>query len=205
MTEQIVLQAHSAGPASTWKPFEPLTYTRRKIVGHLGLIEEHCTDGSAFENCQCIEEKHLIKLGAFASEGATIAQDVKEKEFYAWLAPWADKTLDRVLEILDRNNDAEELAMWSQLADDCSEIRHQIQHRTFEIPNPTSTRKYLPHGLTVEEKQSKHLQQVLSRCINKVEQRCCKKHSAILYKDGAADYSQCSCNPVAVCRSTVKA
>lgn len=203
MTEQMVIEAHNA-PASTWQPHDDLKYTRRKIVGQAGLIEEHCTDGSAFQQCQCIEEKHLIKQGALAAEGVTIAEEPKEKEFYAWLAPWSDKTLDHVLEVLDHNNDAEELAMWAQLADDEREIRHEITNRTFQIPNPASTRKYLPHGLTAEEKQSKHLQQILSRCINKVEQSCCKKHSAILYKDGAADYSQCSCNPVAVCRSQVK-
>jgi hypothetical protein len=193
MSEQMVLEVHHAAPAATWQPYDDLKYTRRKIVGQAGLIEEHCTDGSAFQNCQCIEEKHLIKLGATAAEGVTIAENPKEKEFYAWLAPWSDKTLDHVLAVLEHNNDAEELAMWAQLADDMREIRHQVSNQTFDIPNPASTRG-----------ESKTFEEVLSRCIDKVEQKCCKQHSAIIYKDGAADYSQCSCNPVAVCRAKVK-
>jgi hypothetical protein len=199
--QAFILQDQHAQTA--YKPFDDLEYTRRKIVGQLGLIQEHCTDGSAFQNCKCIEEKHLINLSGYASEGVTIALEAKEKEFYAWLGPWADKTLDHVLDVLDHNNDAEELAMWAQLADDCREIRHSITDGTFDISNPASARKYLPHGLTTEEKGSKSLQEKLSRCIDKVEQRCCKGHSTILYEDGA-DYSQCSCNPVAVCRASVK-
>jgi len=190
---QIVLE-HHAQP--TYKPFNDLEYTRRKLVGQLGLIQEHCTDGSAFQNCKCIEEKHLINAAGYASEGVTIAPEPKEKEFYAWLAPWLDKTLDHVLEILDRNNDAEELAMWAQLADDMREIRHSITDGTFNIPNPASSRAYLPHGLTVAEKGSKEIRKLLSSCIKQAEIQCCGRHTT--------DYSKCDCNPVAVCRASVE-
>ena len=162
--EQIVREHHGK---PIIKPFNDLDYTRRKTVEQLSLIEEHCTDGSAFQNCKCIEEKHLIKLGGYASEGVTIATNPKEKEFYSWLSPWSDKTLDHVLEVLDQNNDATELAMWALLADDCREIRHSITDGTFNIPNPASTRKYLPHGLTETEKEDTNLQNLLSRCIKK--------------------------------------
>lgn len=177
------------------EPFNDLKYTRRGLVGHLLEIQTHASDGSAFQNCKCIEEKHLIGVRSKATEGVTIATDLKEKEFYAWLSPWADKTLDHVLDVLDRNNDAEELAMWATLAEDVREIRHEITNGTFNIPNPASTRAYLPYGLTTKEKESASLRKTLSRCIKKAEIRCCGGHTT--------DYASCDCNPVAVCRASV--
>lgn len=179
----------------TVKPFNDLEYTRRKIVGQLGLIEEHCTDGSAFQNCKCIEEKHLIKLNALSAEGAVIASEPKEKMFYSWLGPWADKALDHVLAVIERNNEKEELKMWAQLAEDCREIRHSITDGTFTIPNPASKRKFLPHGLTSEEEINEELREKLSSCIKQAEIHCCGSTTN--------NYKKCQCNPVAICRASV--
>lgn len=176
--------------------FNDLKYTRRKLVFHLGQIQEHSSDGSAFQNCKCIEEKHLIMVSGVAAEGVSIADDPKEKEFYAWLSPWADKTLDHVLNVIDQNNDATELAMWANLADDTREVRHEITNGTFTPPNPAAKRAYLPHGLTEKEKSDKEIQNLLSRCIRKVEVKCCGGPTK--------DYSKCDCNPVAVCRASVE-
>jgi hypothetical protein len=184
--------------------FNDLEYTRRKLVQHLGQIQEHASDGSALENCKCIEEKHLIMVSGNAAEGVSMATDQHEKDFYAWLSPWADKTLDNVLHTLDMNDLDLEKQMWATLADDTREIRHSITDGSYDVPNPASKRAYLPHGLTQKEKIDSELREKLSRCINKVEQKCCKGHSTILYdEEGHADYAQCSCNPVAVCRSSV--
>lgn len=193
LAEQIVKEHHQK-PIS--KPFNDLEYTRRELAGELYEIQKHASNGSAFANCKCIQEKHLLGVRTEAAEGVTIASDPKEKEFYAWLSPWADKTLDHVLSTLDKNSDPEELAMWSMLADDCREIRHAITDATFNVPNPASTRAYLPKGLTQIEKEDSELQKLLSRCIKKVEIRCCGGPET--------DYSKCECNPVAVCRASVE-
>jgi hypothetical protein len=187
---QIVREHHIS------KPFNDLEYTRRELAGELYEIQKHASNGSALANCKCIQEKHLLGVRTEAAEGVTIASDPKEKEFYAWLSPWADSTLDHVLDTLDVNNDAMERAMWGTLADDTREIRHSITDGTFHVPNPASTRAYLPHGLTTEEKESKSLQNLLSRCIKKAEIRCCGGHTS--------DYSTCECNPVSVCREGVE-
>jgi hypothetical protein len=188
-----IVREHHQTPA--YKPFDDLEYTRRKLAGQLGLIQEHCSDGSAFANCHCIEEKHLINVSGYASEGVTIAPDPHEKNFYAWLSPWADSTLDHVLETLDQNDDDAEKKMWATLADDTREIRHEITNKTFNVPNPAGKRSYLPYGLTVREKEDAELRALLSRCIRKTEVRCCGGPTT--------DYSTCDCNPVAVCRKSV--
>lgn len=62
--------------------------------------------------------------------------------------------------------------------------------------DPLGERKYLPHGLTEAEKEDKHVRELLSRCIKQTEISCC---------GGATkDYSECECNPVAVCRASVE-
>ena len=58
------------------------------------------------------------------------------------------------------------------------------------------TRRFLPHSLTEEEKASLTLRRKLSKCIKKTEVRCCGSPTT--------DYGKCSCNPVAVCRASVK-
>jgi hypothetical protein len=154
--------------------FDALKYTRESLAEELALVERHATDGSAFQaGCSCIQEKHLLMIQGLAREGKTLATDQQEKEFY-----------DKVGEA-------------------ARELRKTIVDGDFKWPENPLGRKFLPHGLTEEEKGSKALQHTLSRCINKVEQKCCDGHSTILYKDGV-DYSQCSCNPVAVCRASIK-
>lgn len=174
---------------------DDLKYTRRKLITHLGHIQEHASDGSALGHCKCIEEKHLNMVTGYATEGVSIASDLKEKEFYAWLAQWSDKTLDHVLNVIEANNEATERAMWATLADDTREIRHEISDGTFTPPNPATKRKYLPKNLTQEEAINAELREKLSHCIRKVEDRCCGGPTT--------DYSTCECNPVAVCRSSV--
>jgi hypothetical protein len=191
--EQIVREHHEHAVS---KPFNDLEYTRRELAGELYEIQKHASNGSALANCKCIQEKHLLGVRTEAAEGVTIATDQQEKDFYAWLSPWADSSLDHVLDTLDANNEDKEKAMWQTLAADTREIRHSITDGTFAIPNPASTRAYLPYGLTTKEKESKNLQNLLSRCIKKAEIRCCGHETS--------DYSKCSCNPVAVCRASVE-
>lgn len=72
------------------KDFDGLEYTRESIAEELSLIERHARDGSAVNaGCACIEEKHLLALAGLASEGVTLAKNVKEKEFYLYLADLA--------------------------------------------------------------------------------------------------------------------
>lgn len=175
--------------------FNDLEYTRRELAGELYEIQKHASNGSALNNCKCIQEKHLLGVRTEAAEGVTIATDPREKEFYAWLAQWADRSLDHVLTVLDANVEATERAMWATLADDTREIRHEITNTTFTPPNPASKRKYLPKSLTTEEKIDAELREKLSRCIKKVETRCCGGPTT--------DYATCECNPVAVCRHSV--
>jgi hypothetical protein len=155
--------------------FDGLKYTRESLAEELALVERHATDGSAFQaGCSCIQEKHLLMIQGLAREGKTLATNEEEKEFYDLLGEAA------------------------------RELRKTIVDADFKWPDNPLPRKFLPHGLTEQEKGSVKLQHTLSRCIKKVEDKCCKGHSTILYHDGAADYSQCSCNPVAVCRASVK-
>jgi len=63
-----------------------------------------------------------------------------------------------------------------------------------EKANPR-TRAFLPHVLTRCERASERVQRKLSGCIKSVEMKCCGKHTT--------DYSDCECNPIAVCRATV--
>ncbi len=69
------------------------------------------------------------------------------------------------------------------------------EERSIRHENPR-TRRFLPHGLTAEEKASPKLRRKLARCIKKTEVRCCGSPTT--------DYAKCSCNPVAVCRASVK-
>ena len=72
------------------------------------------------------------------------------------------------------------------------DLRHKIQ-ATPGIDNPVHN----SNSSTAEQRK-------LSSCINKVEHKCCEQHKAILYHDGQADYSKCTCNPPEVCRASVK-
>lgn len=155
-------------------PFNDLEYTRRELAGELYEIQKHASNGSALENCKCIQEKHLLGVRTEAAEGVTIAPDPHEKDFYASLSPWADKKLDHVLATLDKNDLTEEKAMWKELADETRKIRHEITEQTFNMP-------------TEETRES----DLLSRCVRKAEIRCCGGPTK--------DYSECTCNPIEVC------
>jgi len=179
------------------KVFDGLEYTRKRLKRALLSIQDHASDGSALEHdCGCIQEKHLLAVMDTASEGVPIAEDVKEKQFYQWLAPWADATLDHVWEVTLMNDKEKEETMYRDLADDTRELRLEIEHGSFDIPNPARKRAYLPHGLTVFEKEDPEIRSLLSRCIRKLEVKCCGGPTS--------DYSKCSCNPVAVCRASVE-
>ena len=65
-----------------------------------------------------------------------------------------------------------------------------------------STREYLPHGLTEEEKADPVLLKKLSSCIEDVEKKSCPESA--LKPDGKYDYSKCEVNPVAACRSSIE-
>lgn len=58
------------------------------------------------------------------------------------------------------------------------------------------TRAYLPHSLTEEEKANPAGRKKLSHCIKATEKRCCGKNTL--------EYDKCKCNPVAVCRTSLK-
>jgi hypothetical protein len=185
-------------------PFNDLDYQKSKLRQVAELIQNHASDGSAFQNCRCIQEKHLDEQAAYAAETVPMITDEKAKNFLFWLAQYSEYSLKNVNSVLDANDDTKEREMWMNLADDEREIRKEIVNETWNIPNPAGKRAYLPHGLTIEEKHSEHLQKKLSRCIDQVEQKCCDGHSTILYEDGHANYDQCTCNPVAVCRSEIE-
>lgn len=159
-------------------PFNDLEYTRRELAGELYEIQKHASNGSALENCKCIQEKHLLGVRTEAAEGVTIATDPHEKDFYAWLSPWADERLDHVLATLDKNDLEQEKAMWKELADDTRTIRHEITEATFNMPN-----------LNAEKVES--TLKMMNRCIRKAEIRCCGGPTK--------DYSTCTCNPIELC------
>ena len=57
-------------------------------------------------------------------------------------------------------------------------------------------RKYLPYGLTKEEKENPKLLKLLRKCIKKVEIKQCPL--------GFENYDECKVNPVAVCRASLE-
>lgn len=71
----------------------------------------------------------------------------------------------------------------------------QLQGNAHSKGNPRS-RAFLPHNLTEAEKASPELRRKLARCIKKTEIKCCGKVTP--------HYENCSCNPVAVCRTSVR-
>jgi hypothetical protein len=164
--------------------FNDRDYTYEAVMQQLGLIELHTRDGSAEEaGCHCIETKHLRLIEGLSSEGQSFAMSDKESAFFKDLGSLA-RALRKNLEV------------------DGFDI-HAALHEAGLNPGH---RAYLPHGLTTEEKESPALQHKLSSCIGQVEKRCCEGHAGILYDAaGHADYSRCSCNPVAVCRKSVEA
>ena len=79
--------------------FDGLEYTRQALLEELALVERHARDGSAVDaGCACIEEKHLLNIAGLASEGVTLATDLKEKEYYLWLANHARELRRQILD-----------------------------------------------------------------------------------------------------------
>lgn len=93
-------------------------------------------------------------------------------------------------------SDAEEKKFYGKLGEAARELRKTIVDGDFKFPENPFGRAYLPHGLTEEERESASLKRKLSRCIREVEEKQCPR--------GFKDYSECSANPVAVCRSSIE-
>lgn len=140
--------------------FDDLAYTRKKIIDQMLLIQEHGSDGSAFGNCKCIQEKHLSHLlPSYLSEGVAIAQDPKEKAFYSSIVLYCQDKLRHVLSVLDQNNDEIELAMWTKLSDEMRHLRHEVEHLTFNMPKFESD-----HVKVLVVGEPEDLKAVVKRC-----------------------------------------
>lgn len=140
--------------------FDDLAYTRKKIIDQFLLIQEHGSDGSALGNCKCIQEKHLSHLlPSYLAEGVAIAKDQKEKDFYAWAVLYCQDKLGYVLSVLDENNDEKELKMWTKLSDEMRDLRHEVEHLTFNVPKFESD--HIRVGVIAEPED---LKIVLKRC-----------------------------------------
>jgi hypothetical protein len=158
------------------KEFDDLEYTREALIKQLLLIQNHGVDGSAVDaGCGCIEDKHLLVIEALAEEGETIATDPKEKEFYAQLSDLS-RNLRKRIDTGDFN-------------------MHGVMAETMRPAGNPRTRAFLPHNLTECEKTHASVRKKLAACIKEAELKCCGHYTT--------DYSQCSCNPVAVCRASV--
>lgn len=92
--------------------------------------------------------------------------------------------------------DEKEKAFYQDLADEARLLRKKILDEDFGVVGNPRTRAFLPHGLTDCEKQNPEVRKKLSSCIRQAEISCCGKHTK--------DYSECSCNPIAVCRASVR-
>jgi len=143
-------------------------YTNEALVEQLALLQLHYDDGS-FRECSCVPEKHLPIIAGLASEQVTFSMRVGKDEltpFYRGLADWA------------------------------REARKKIEEGDYSKPaNNPDLRKFLPHGLTEEEKASPEVQHKIASCIKKAEKKFC---------DDVHDYTTCTYNPVAVCRSAIE-
>jgi hypothetical protein len=83
----------------------------------------------------------------------------------------------------------EQVAAWAR------KTRKEILDGDFKVAGNPRTRAFLPHGLTECELSHGDVRKKLSGCIKQTEIKCCGKHTT--------DYSQCECNPVAVCRAAI--
>lgn len=92
---------------------------------------------------------------------------------------------------------SEERDFYINLGDVARKYRNAVIEGNWKYrPSNPGTREFLPHGLTEHEEKSPHLQRKLSLCIKRAELRCCGVHTT--------DYSGCSCNPIAICRASIK-
>jgi hypothetical protein len=88
-------------------------------------------------------------------------------------------------------------AFYSNLAEVAREARTSIEDGKFTyLPHNPPPRQYLPHGLTQHERRSPEVRRKLSACIKAAERKYCK--------GSGGDYSKCTYNPVAVCRSSIE-
>jgi len=142
-------------------------FERGEILTNLTLLEDHA---QKFQCPYCME-KHLSKIVGYAEEVA-MGKEGDEKEMEE-LAEFARE--------------------WRRKIQGAKE--HSHEHHEDIRSNPGPRRRYLPYGLTKCELSSPSVRRKLSRCIKKVEIRCCGKPTS--------DYSGCSCNPVAVCRASI--
>lgn len=166
------------------KEFNDLEYTREALIKQMLLIQNHGVDGSAVEGgCGCIEDKHLYVVEALAEEGATIATDPKEKEFYVQLSD--------LTRLLRKQIDTGEFSMHGVMRTTMSPYAATPRHAA---GNPRS-RAYLPRGLTECERSHPTVRKKLASCIKQAEIKCCGETTT--------DYAGCTCNPVAVCRAAV--
>jgi hypothetical protein len=171
--------------------FDGLKYTREALAEELALIERHATDGSALDaGCSCIQEKHLLMIAGLAREGKTLATDQQEKDFY-------DKTAQAARELRKTIVDGDFIWPTNPLGGRWEDLTPEEREQM--------TRKIKWSEKAKGTNPSPQYHKVLSRCINKVEHKCCEGHAAIVYdEEGHADYSNCSCNPFAVCKASVK-
>ncbi len=89
----------------------------------------------------------------------------------------------------------QEKAWYKDLAELARAKRKQILNEEWKTEGNPGSRAYLPHGLTECEASHPKIQKKLSSCIKAAEIKCCGEHTK--------DYEKCTCNPVAVCRSSV--
>ena len=93
--------------------------------------------------------------------------------------------------------DQDEKEYYIDLAERMRAERKRILDADFKkkVAGNPRTRAFLPHGLTECEKSHPAVKKKLAHCIEATEIKCCGEHTA--------DYADCTCNPVAVCRAAV--
>ena len=111
--------------------FDELEYTRDSLAKQLLLIENHSKDGSVFDGCTCIEEKHLLTVEALAEEGVTIAKDEKEKQFYRELADLSRNLRKTILE--DRFGEKDNPIHWTVCEKAHPEIQRKIEKCVLQV------------------------------------------------------------------------
>lgn len=165
--------------------FSDRAYTRDALIKQAGLIELHCKDGSALNaGCLCIETKHLYFVEALAEEGVGFSVTEKERKFFQQLADLSRLVRKRL--------EAENFDLHGAMRQVMSAHGYKTPLRIVHNPR---TRAFLPHNLTICERKYASVRKKLAACIKQAEISCCGKPTL--------DYLKCSCNPVAVCRSSI--
>lgn len=163
--------------------FNDRDYTRDAIIKQLGLIELHCKDGSAVEaGCQCIDTKHLYLIEGLAEEGQGFALSSQERKFY--------EDLGSFVRLTRKNMEVEDYEFHGIIGEFQRGNAQRKGRPSAFVDNPVpSKRRYLPKGLTSCERKYISVQELLSRCIKRLEpdEKAGKIKSA-----------------VAVCRASIK-